>query len=190
MSLRHGRTSPVERPDHPLETRHSVLEHSEVMFWDNSIVEGPRHLMVEMLLLPDTPPASGDGVKGLLLLSPKVHDRCFAHAQLEAVLLAQWEIPLFHQFYGNKNEDHPPESCSLSQLQHVWLNVLHACVGVEVKAQNRTNRADRNHFLQPTTESVMTSWKWTSSTENTAVTVLVDTPRAAFWPHEALEFAC
>lgn len=88
-------------PDHPLETRRSVLEHSEVMFWGNSIVEGPQDLMAEMLfgllgpalhvqsrvcyqihpLLVET------GVKGLLLLSPKVHKRCLADVQSEAVLL-------------------------------------------------------------------------------------------------------
>lgn len=111
-------------PDHPLETRRSVLEHSEVMLWDNSVLEGSQDrdavcssgtssARAVQGMLPDTPPVRGDGVEGLLLLSPKVHIRCLADVQLEAVLTAGG-IPPFNQFCENENEDDPSANCSKS----------------------------------------------------------------------------
>lgn len=110
-------------PDYPLETRRSVLEHSEVMFWETFPQQhcrrssgskgrdavwpsGTSSACAVQGMLPDTPPVRGDGVKGLLLLSPKVHNRCFADVQLEAVLLTPRGIPLFNPLCENKNEDH------------------------------------------------------------------------------------
>lgn len=59
-------------PDHPLETPRGVLEHSGVMFWDNSVVDGrdavwpsgTSSASAVQGVLPESPPVSGDGGQG------------------------------------------------------------------------------------------------------------------------------
>lgn len=125
MSLRHGRTSPVERSS-ALTTlwRHDFWETFPQQHCRRSSGSDARDAVwpsgtrvryqIHPLLVVT-------GVKGRLLLSPKVHSPCFADVQLEAVLLTPWEIPLFNQFCESKNEDHPqnPVLSAVPRVAHL-----------------------------------------------------------------------